>query len=414
SITALHVTGWESEHDLRLPSQIRPQGHDIIRTWAFYTILRSLALEGKKPWDSIMVNGMVLGPDGHKMSKSLGNVISPEEVTTQYSADAFRQWGAVGGSTGSDVMFRWKDVVSASRFLQKMWSIYRFSMSHLKAFEFGDAENFPINSLLTIDRWLLSKLNRLVDTATKELDGYQFDSTFKAIRGFAWEILADNYLELVKGRLYGNEPEGRRAAQYVLYRTIKTLSLLLAPFIPFFAEELHSRFSNESVHTQAWPLVDKSLISEEAEAAGELIKEITGEVRRYKSELGLALNAPLKKIEIYNANIDTGDIAGATNSEVELMEGAPSFEYVPVEIKPNMGILGPRFRKDAGAIVKALKEEAPSSLESHAASGKIVVNVNGKQIELEPEAVEIRKEVISLGREVDVLEVRRAIVVIVR
>jgi valyl-tRNA synthetase len=348
------------------------------------------------------------------MSKSLGNVISPEEVTVQYSADAFRQWGAVGGSTGSDIMFRWKDVVAASRFLQKMWSIYRFSMSHLKDFKPEDAENFPMDSLLTIDRWLLSKLNRLIDITTKELDGYQFDSTFKAIRGFAWEVLADNYLELVKGRLYGNEPEGKRAAQYVLYRTIKTLSLLLAPFVPFFAEELYSRFSNESVHTKTWPLVDKILISEEAEAAGELIKEITSEIRRYKSELGMALNAPLKKIEIYSANIDTGDIAGATNSEVELMKGAPSFEYMPVEIKPDMGILGPRFRKDAGAIVKALKEEGPSSLEAQAESGKIVVNVDGKQIELEPEAVEIKKEVISAGREVHVLEASGAIIVIVR
>lgn len=414
SITALHVTGWESEHELRLPAQIRPQGHDIIRTWAFYTILRTLALEGMRPWDSIMVNGMVLGPDGHKMSKSLGNVISPEEVTTQYSADAFRQWGAVGGSTGSDVMFRWKDVVSASRFLQKMWSIYRFSMSHLKDFRPEDAEKFPVDSLLTIDRWLLSKLSRLVETATKELDGYQFDSTFKAIRGFAWEVLADNYLELVKGRLYGDKPEARRAAQYVLYRTIRTLSLLLAPFTPFFAEELHSRFSNESVHTQAWPAFDPGLISEEAEAAGELIKEITGEVRRYKSDLGMALNAPLKKIEIYNADIDTGDIAGATNSEVELMKGIPSFEYVPVEVKPNMGFIGPNFRKDAGAIIKALKEEDPAVIEEQAASGKITVSVNGKLIELEPEAMEIRKEVISAGREVDVLEVNSAVVVIVR
>ncbi|MCO5383802.1 MAG: valine--tRNA ligase [Methanosarcina barkeri] len=414
SITALHVTGWESEHKLRLPAQIRPQGHDIIRTWSFYTILRSLAIEGKKPWDSIMVNGMVLGPDGHKMSKSLGNVISPEEVTTQHSADAFRQWGAVGGSTGSDVMFRWKDVVSASRFLQKMWSIYRFSMSHLKGFEPEDVETFPTDSLLTIDRWLLSKLNRLVDTATKELDGYQFDSTFKAIRGFAWEVLADNYLELVKGRLYGDEPEDRRAAQYVLYKTIKTLSLLLAPFIPFFAEELYSRFSDESVHTQAWPAVDESLISEDAEAAGELIKNITGEVRRYKSDLGMALNAPLKKIEIYNADIDTGDIAGATNSEVELMEGAPSFEYVPVEVKPNMGILGPRFRKDAGAVIEALKAEVPAAVEAQAILGKITFIVNGEQVDIEPEAVEIRKEVISGGREVDVIEVRGAVVVIVR
>ncbi|MDD3316408.1 MAG: valine--tRNA ligase [Methanosarcina sp.] len=414
SITALHVTGWESEHELRLPAQIRPQGHDIIRTWAFYTILRSLALEGIKPWDSIVINGMVLGPDGHKMSKSLGNVISPEEVTSQYSADAFRQWGAVGGSTGSDIMFRWKDVVSASRFLQKMWSIYRFSMSHLKGFGPEDAENFSTDSLLIIDRWLLSKLNKLIDTATKELDEYQFDSTFKAIRGFAWEVLADNYLELVKSRLYGDEPEDRKAAQYVLYKTMKTLSLLLAPFIPFFAEELYSRFNNESVHTQAWPAADESFINNEAEAAGELIKDITGEVRRYKSDLGMALNAPLKKLEIYNAEIDTGDIAGATNSEVELMEGTPSFEYVPVEVKPNMGILGPRFRKDAGAVVKALKAEDPVALEAQVASGKITVTVKGETIELEPETVEIRKEVISGGREVDVVKVKDAVVVIVR
>jgi len=96
------------------------------------------------------------------------------------------------------------------------------------------------------------------------------------------------------------------------------------------------------------------------------------------------------------------------------MEGAPSFEYVPVEVKPNMGILGPRFRKDAGAVVKALKAEDPAAVEAQKVSGKITVIVNDESIELEPEAVEIRKEVISGGREVDVLEVRGAVIVIVR
>jgi valyl-tRNA synthetase len=96
------------------------------------------------------------------------------------------------------------------------------------------------------------------------------------------------------------------------------------------------------------------------------------------------------------------------------MKGAPSFEYVPVEVKPNMGFLGPRFRKDAGTIVKALQAEDPASVEAQAASGKITVIVNGEKVELEPEAVEIRKEVISGGREVDVLDVKGAVVVIVR
>jgi valyl-tRNA synthetase len=96
------------------------------------------------------------------------------------------------------------------------------------------------------------------------------------------------------------------------------------------------------------------------------------------------------------------------------MKGAPSFEYVPVDVKPNMGLIGPNFRKDAGAIIKALKEENPAVIEKQAASGKITVTVNGRHIDLEPEAVEIRKEVISGGREVDVLEVNCAVVVIVR
>jgi valyl-tRNA synthetase len=195
---------------------------------------------------------------------------------------------------------------------------------------------------------------------------------------------------------------------------MKTLSFLLAPFVPFFAEELHSRFSNESVHIQAWPTIDKSLISEEAEAAGELIKRITSEVRRYKSDIGMALNAPLKKIEIYNADVDTGDISGATNSEVELMGGAPSFEYVPVGVKINMGLIGPRFRKDANDVVKALKKEDLATIEAQQASGKITIVVNGQQIEIESEAVVITKEVISHGREVDILEVNDAIVVIVK
>ena len=128
----------------------------------------------------------------------------------------------------------------------------------------------------------------------------------------------------------------------------------------------------------------------------------------------MALNAPLKKIEIYNADIDTGDISEATNSEVELMGGAPSFEYRPIGVKINMGLIGPRFRKDAEDVVTALKKEDLATIEAQQTSGKITIAVNEQSIEIESEAVVITKEVISKGREVDILEVNEAIVVIVR
>jgi len=411
SITALHVSGWLTDHEMRLPAQLRPQGHDIIRTWAFYTILRSMAITGKKPWDAILVNGMVLGEDGHKMSKSLGNVIAPEEVIKDYSADSFRQWAAIGGSPGSDVMFRWKDVVSASRFFTKMWSIYRFAMSHLEDYEHCDMD---VSELKIVDRWLFSNLNTLVRSVTGSMDAYQFDEAFKAVRGFTWDVLADNYIELVKSRLYGDDESGKKAAKYTLYVAIDTLSRLLAPFAPFFAEEMFSRIDDGSVHVQSWPKVCESMIDADIEKSGEFIKDVASNVRRYKSEHGMALNAPLEKIEIYGSLADITDVLGATNSPVEVIAGEPDFEHVPVNVKPNMGVIGPKFRGQAKDIINALLEENPTKIADEIAKGKITVKVNGDMLELDPECVEIEKEVVSAGRSVDVLDISGVPVVIVR
>ncbi|MCC7575665.1 MAG: class I tRNA ligase family protein, partial [Methanomethylovorans sp.] len=413
SITVQHVTGWLTDHKSRLPAQLRPQGHDIIRTWAFYTILRSMALAGKRPWDSILVNGMVLGEDGHKMSKSLGNIISPETVIENYSADSFRQWAAIGGAPGSDVMFRWKDVVAASRFFSKMWSIYRFSVSH-----FNDLDTSYVTTkeeLHIVDRWLFDKLYDLITSVTLNMDACQFDEAFKAIRGFAWEVVADNYIELVKSRLYGTNATDRKAAQHTLYVTIEVLAKLLAPFAPFFAEEMYSRIGKGSVHMQSWPKANASWKDEEADKAGELVKEIVSSVRRYKSEHGIALNAPLKKLEIYGALTDVIDITGATNTPVEVMTGNPDFEHVPVNVKPNMGVIGPKFKGQAKAIIDALTEANPKKLVSEMEqNGKISLQTSSGIVELAPESVEIEKEVISAGRAVDVLDVKGIPVVVIR
>jgi len=132
SITPLHISGWPEEIDLDEfePVGLRPQGHDIIRTWAFYTLLRTGALTDEKPWDDALINGMVLDPDGKKMSKSSGDAVTPDEAIAEYSADALRQALALGGQPGSDVQFQWKEVKSASRFLTKLWNIVKFAEGH--------------------------------------------------------------------------------------------------------------------------------------------------------------------------------------------------------------------------------------------------------------------------------------------
>ncbi len=398
SISALHVAGWLGDGKLLLPTQLRPQGYDIIRTWAFYTILRTKALLGKKPWETILLNGMVLGEDGHKMSKSRNNFVVPEEVIKTNGADAFRHWAAIGGTTGSDIIFSWKDVVAGSRLLQKLWSIVRFSLPHISD------KPAPFKP---IDKWLLSKLNRLVKETTEKMDACQFDETFKAIRSFAWDVLADNYIELVKSRLYG-DAEGKQAAQYTLYITIDTLSKLLAPFLPYFSEEVYSHIRKESVHLQAWPQVDESLIDADAETEGELIKEITASIRRYKSEHGLPLNAPLKDVQIYSTLKDASDIAGAANTAVELKTGTPDFELVAKEIKPDMKMLGKTYRAKAKAIAEALRKIEPKLVDS----GSITLPVEGESITLDSSFFTVEKEILLKGRAVDVLKVGDAVIVV--
>ncbi len=402
SISALAVAGWPNRKDLRMPTQLRPQGHDIIRTWAFYTILRTQSLEGMRPWDTILINGMALGEDGHKMSKSLNNFIRPEEVFEVNGADALRQWGAMGGSPGNDIMFQWKEITAASRFQQKLWSIFRFALPLI-----ADVDASPCQ----VDRWLLGELDQLIEKTTQAMDAFQFDETMKAIRGFAWETLADNYIELVKARLYGPDSPEKRAAQSTLFKALETIARLMAPFTPFISEEIFHTLTGKSVHVQSWPKTSGIAI----DPAGLAIKEIAASLRRYKAELGMALNSPLPGIVVYSdLGLETFDLSGVANSNVESRTTGPEIEMKPVAVKPQMKILGPRFKDKSGKIIKALGGMNPADVASQKAKGSIAVLVDGETIEVPPEAAEIVMETLSAGLAVDVLRLEKATVLVRR
>lgn len=350
SISVLNVTGWDGSGKPALfPAQIRPQGHDIIRTWAFYTILRAGALAGDKPWDEILVNGMVLGDDGFKMSKSRGNIISPEEVISKHGADAFRQWSASGAATGQDIVFSWNDVIAAARFQTKMWNICRFVLMQL---EKGVPEASKASVLA--DRWLMDKLSATEKTVTLCMNTYNFNGAIGAIREFAREVFADNYIELVKGRLY-DEGDGRTSALYALRTSIDALCRMLAPFTPYFAEECYTILTGRSVHTEPW--VDFEFEDSDAKVKGDLLVKVVAEVRRYKHDSGLALNAPLGHVVVYapySVN-DSGDAGSALNANLEWRCEKPRLIKSVSDVKFNFGLIGPKLRKQANAYMNAVR-----------------------------------------------------------
>ncbi|MDM7935511.1 MAG: class I tRNA ligase family protein, partial [Methanothrix sp.] len=262
-----------------------------------------------------------------------------------------------------------------------------------------------------VDRWLLGELDLLVGRATEAMDSFQFDEALKAIRAFAWEVLADNYIELVKARLYGPDAPERRAAQRTLFIALETLCRLLAPFTPFLSEEIYHSLTGESVHRQRWPEASGTPI----DPAGLAIKEIAAALRRYKAERGLALNAPLPGITVYSdLGIETTDLQGVANSRVESRRGRPQIEAVPIAVNPQMRVIGPIFKDRSRRVIEALRSMDPATVSAQRASGGIRVDIGGEALEVPPEAVEVVVENRSAGLAVDLLQVGAATVMVRR
>jgi valyl-tRNA synthetase len=405
SITPLYVQGWpDAEFE---PTTLREQGHDIIRTWAFYTILRTAALEDEKPWDEALINGMVFGEDGNKMSKSRGNFVQPEEAVEEHSADAFRQAMALGGQPGSDIQFQWKEVTSASRFQTKVWNITRFAAGHLEA----DREPLADPAYRDVDRWIRSRATRVAAQVREDMANYRFDAALRELREFVWHDLADDYLELIKGRLYEGRPGERDAARQALFTALSASIRMLSPFAPFLTEEAWDALpgTEGSVHEADWPALDAA--DEEAEAVGAIIADVASTVRGWKSDEGMALNAELGKVEVYpdevpEAPVDTYDLSEAVNAPVVLREGEPAVELVPVAVDPDHATIGPEFRDQAGEVIAALEAMDPAEVrDQQRRAGEIEVDLGGEVAVIPGEAVDVREEHrAASGEEVAVLD----------
>ncbi|KZX16535.1 valine--tRNA ligase [Methanobrevibacter cuticularis] len=429
SISPLSIAGWPNpEYSKNFPANIRPQGHDIIRTWAFYTILRTKALTGIKPFEEIVINGMVFGEDGYKMSKSRGNVIAPDEVITEYGADALRTWGA-NSVPGSDVPFDWKDIKYGHKFLRKFWNAFRFISMHLfdrktnSNNEFINFDNIKEN-LEPLDKWILSKLNNLNKEVDKSFDVYNFQIAINSIQKFVWHDFCDDYIEAVKYRLYNKEMDEKSvnskiAAKYTLKTVIETTLKLLTPITPHFADEVYSYLkenkiasdnSIDSIQLTKWPESIEELINKEIEYEGKLAIDLIGEIRRFKSASKIPLNAPITNINIYSSNnklLNTlkkfiDDIKGTLKiNELAIKKDKLDVQEKVVEITPAMDKIGPEFKGEAPKIVSYLTSNNPEEIAKLLETdGKIAIDENI----ITGEHMNMKKELIGeSGKKIDLL-----------
>ncbi len=275
------------------PMSMRPQAHEIISFWLFTTVVKSYLHENKLPWKDAMISGFVLDPLGEKMSKSKGNVVDPHTMIQKYSADALR-FATCAAKLGEDVPFQEKELVAGQKLITKIWNATKFMSMHLK-----DKPAKP-KKLHLFDSWILSKLNDVVKRSTEGIESYEYSKLKMELEIFFWHVFCDNYLEIVKDRLYNEKrsKEDRESAKYALYHSTLSILKLLAPIMPHISEELYQKYFRahekiKSINTSEWPLAEKQSVDT---GGGDLAVAVLGEVRHFKSKSGKSLKAPISLI----------------------------------------------------------------------------------------------------------------------
>lgn len=281
------------------PMAMRPQAHDIIRTWTFYTITKTWMHHGEIPWHDIVISGHVLSSAQEKISKSKGNsVLEPHELLKQYPADAIRYWTA-SGTLGQDVAFSEAQIKMGSRLLVKLWNAFLFIKEHGKLSDDALVED-PVN------RWITSQAAACFSEYQKAFDGYEFGLALNGLETFFWRDFCDNYLELIKDQLFnpGNyDADMVAATKHTLHTIGMRLLQLYAPFIPHMTESIYQELYRTtdgavSLHQTAFARYQQPAQHTESQKFVELLLQLVGEVRRLKTEHKLSLRTELAELTL--------------------------------------------------------------------------------------------------------------------
>ncbi|EIT0441828.1 valine--tRNA ligase [Staphylococcus pseudintermedius] len=288
--------GWPNEdaadYQRFYPTNVLVTGYDIIFFWVARMIFQGLEFTGQKPFNDVLLHGLVRAEDGRKMSKSLGNGVDPMDVIDQYGADSLRYFLATGSSPGHDLRYSTEKVESVWNFINKIWNAARFSLMNIgDSFKF---EDINLSSDLSVaDQWILTRLNETIDTVTQLSDKYEFGEVGRVLYNFIWDEFCDWYIEMSKIPMNGDDEVQKNVTRSVLSYALDRIMRLLHPFMPFVTEHIWQNLPHEgeSIVTSAWPTVDASFVFEESKDVMEQLVEIIKAVRQSRLEV----NTPLSK-----------------------------------------------------------------------------------------------------------------------
>ncbi|WP_419895598.1 valine--tRNA ligase [Macrococcus psychrotolerans] len=274
------------------PTNVLVTGYDIIFFWVARMIFQGLEFTGKRPFDDVLIHGLVRAEDGRKMSKSLGNGVDPMDVIDQYGADSLRYFLATGSSPGQDLRYSTEKVEAAWNFINKIWNASRFSLMNI-----GDdfkAEHIDLSGKKSLaDEWILTRLNETIADVTRLAEKYEFGEVGRVLYNFIWDEFCDWYIEMSKIPMNGEDEVQKQMTRSVLAYTLDSIMRMLHPFMPFVTEHIWQNLpvTGDSIVTASWPVVKPELSNEQSKRDMEQLMEIIRAVRNTRSEV----NTPMSK-----------------------------------------------------------------------------------------------------------------------
>ena len=279
------------------PSTLRPQAHEIIRTWLFYTIVKSHYHHNHLPFRDAMISGHGLDEQGRKISKRLGNYIPPEKIIDEFGADAVRYW-ATGAMLGQNLRFSLDEVKMGRKTTTKLWNVARFMAMNVKKAELLKATD----AVEPADAWIIDELNKTIEKTTKAFENYAYAKAKEEIDGFFWSKFADYYVEFVKYRFFGEDAKSKKTAEKTIATIFFNIIKLYAPIMPFVTEEIFQTYFKhiekaKSIHISRWPGEIKLKKTPDISDFGSAIKAVD-EIRKHKTKKNISLGAEIDSIKL--------------------------------------------------------------------------------------------------------------------
>ncbi|API90678.1 valine--tRNA ligase [Virgibacillus pantothenticus] len=290
--------GWpdpEAEDYQRyFPTGVLVTGYDIIFFWVSRMIFQSKHFTNQKPFDDVLIHGLIRDAEGRKMSKSLGNGVDPMDVIDKYGADSLRYFLLTGSTPGQDLRFYWEKVEATWNFANKVWNASRFSLMNLEGFSYEDIDLTGKKSLA--DKWILTRLNETIEHVTRNNDKYEFGEAGRHLYNFIWDELCDWYIEMAKLPLYGDDEAEKQTTRSVLVYVLDQTMRMLHPFMPFITEEIWQQLPHqgESITVAKWPEQRPEFHDEQAASEMKRLVAIIKAVRNIRAEVDTPMSKQVK------------------------------------------------------------------------------------------------------------------------